>query len=172
SLASNRKEGVKRGEKNNLIVKEVNTFDEFWNQILIPNLQEKHQANPVHSLEEITYLHKKFPKNIRQFNVYYDTKIVAGTTIFETKHVAHSQYISGNAAKNNLGSLDFLHFYLLNTVFKEENYFDFGTSNEYQGERINQGLSFWTETCGAHTVTQDFYTINTENYHKLNDVLV
>ena len=172
SLSKDRKAGVKRGQKKQLNVKETDEFDSFWNEILIPNLEEKHQAKPVHSLEEITLLHKKFPKNIRQFNVYCDGKIVAGTTIFETKNVAHSQYISGNSDKNTLGSLDFLHFYLLDTVFKEKKYFDFGTSNENQGKNINQGLSYWKETFGAHIITQDFYKIKTENHNKLANVLI
>ena len=144
----------------------------FWNEILIPNLSEKHQAKPVHSLDEIQYLHSKFPKNIRQFNVYQNDKIVSGTTIFETNLVAHSQYISGNSDKNELGSLDFLHDYLISNVFKDKKYFDFGISNENQGQNINQGLLFWKEGFGARTIVQNFYEIETKNYPLLESVLI
>lgn len=171
-LSKDRKEGISRGLKNNLVVKEDADFDSFWNAILIPNLETKHQATPVHSLKEIKLLHSRFPQNIRQFNVYENGQIVAGTTIFETKNVAHSQYISGNPNKNELGSLDFLHHYLMIEVFKDKNYFDFGISNESQGKKLNSGLSYWKESFGANTVVQDFYEVPTSNYDKLYTVLI
>ena len=172
SLSKDRKEGIKRGEKNQLEVREEHDFELFWNTILIPNLEQKHQAKPVHSLEEIRFLKTKFPLNIRQFNVYYQNTIVAGTTIFETDTVAHSQYISGNEMKNDLGSLDFLHNHLLTKVFHQKKYFDFGISNENEGRNVNQGLSYWKESFGSHTVTQDFYEVDTKNYTLLNSVLI
>tara|TARA_R110000850_G_scaffold150497_1_gene273269 strand:- start:183440 stop:184417 length:978 start_codon:yes stop_codon:yes gene_type:complete len=172
SFSSGRKEGVKRGVKNKLEVKEVFEFESFWNQILIPTLEEKHQAAPVHTLEEITLLHQRFPKNIRQFNVYLNDTIVAGTTVFVSKNVAHSQYIAGNADKNQLGSLDFLHHYLLKDIFAEKKYFDFGISNENQGRNLNKGLSFWKESFGANTVVQDFYVVETPSHPKLDNVLI
>lgn len=171
-LSKDRKEGVSRGLKNNLVVKEDADFDSFWNGILIPNLEAKHQAKPVHSLKEIKLLHSRFPKNIRQFNAYKNGQIVAGTTIFETKNVAHSQYISGNLNKNELGSLDFLHHYLMTGVFKDKKYFDFGISNENQGRNLNGGLSYWKESFGANTIVQDFYEVSTSNYDKLDTVLI
>lgn len=170
-ISRNRMEGVSRGQKYNLIIREVDSFDEFWNAILTKNLQQKHAATPVHSLEEISALKKSFPKQIRQFNVYQDNQIVAGTTIFETETLAHSQYISGNEDKNTLGSLDFLHWHLIEDVFKHKAFFDFGTSNEHQGKKINEGLQYWKEGFGARTITQDFYSVNTKN-HKLLDTVM
>ena len=76
-----------------------------------------------------------FPENIRQFNVYQKDKIVAGTTIFETRNVAHCQYISGNEDKNELGSIDFLFYHLISEIFKNKRFFDFGISNENQGQK-------------------------------------
>ena len=172
SYSKDRVEGSKRGKKNNLTIKEVEGFTEFWDKILIPNLADKHEADPVHSLEEITILKKKFPKNIRQFNVYKNEEIVAGTTIFETKNVAHSQYISGNKDKNTLGSLDFLHIHLLNTVFKNKTHFDFGISNENKGQNVNEGLQYWKEGFGARTIIQDFYTFETIKFSKLDTVML
>lgn len=172
SFSRDRKNGIKRGIKNDLVVKEESNFELFWNEILIPNLEVKHQAKPVHALKEIQLLYSKFPKNIRQFNVYQDNKIVAGTTIFETDLVAHSQYISGNSDKNELGSLDFLHDYLISNVYKEKKYFDFGISNENKGKNINEGLLYWKESFGARAITQDFYEVEIKNHTLLENVLV
>ena len=172
NISSNRMEGVKRAQKLGLTIKEENVFDGFWNQILMPNLKAKHGVNPVHSLEEMTLLKSRFPKNIRQFNVYKKDKLVAGTTIFDTKNVAHAQYISGDSDKNQIGSLDLLYFNLINNVFKNKKFFDFGISNENQGKNINKGLQFWKEGFGARTITQDFWEIKTENNNLLDTVFI
>lgn len=170
-IASNRLEGVKRGQKSHLTVKEESHFGSFWNTILSVNIKKKYKVEPVHSLEEIGYLKTMFPENIRQFNVYHDTTLVAGTTIFESKLVAHCQYISANEDKNALGSLDFLHHHLITNVYKDKKYYDFGSSNEANGTKINNGLHYWKEGFGARTIIQEFYCIPTENYHLLTDVL-
>ncbi|SFN94882.1 hypothetical protein SAMN04487989_10723 [Bizionia echini] len=172
AFSKDRKDGVKRAVKNKLIVKNDNFFDSFWNTILIPNLKEKHQTKPVHSLQEIKLLHQRFPNNIKQFNVYQETELVAGTTVFITNRVAHSQYISANSDKNKLGSLDFLHDYLLKNIFKETPFFDFGISNENQGKQVNSGLLYWKEGFGARSITQDFYTVSIANLKKLNNVML
>jgi len=124
SLSKIRKRGMKNGINNGLIIKEVHDFTNFWNEVLIPNLAQKHQAKPVHSLEEITKLKALFPENIRQFNVYENGIIVAGTTIFESQNVAHCQYISGKEDKNELGGLDYLFQQLISATFKNKR-FDF-----------------------------------------------
>ncbi|NJX14694.1 GNAT family N-acetyltransferase [Tamlana crocina] len=171
-ISKNRLEGCKRGLKTGLKVIEETDFKSFWNEILIPNLIKKHQVTPVHTLEEISYLKQKFPENIKQFNVYQNRKIVAGATMFLTENVAHCQYISGNADKNQLGSLDFLFQHLIKNVFVEKAYFDFGSSNENDGKNINTGLQFWKEGFGARTMVQEFYSINIGNYHALKSVML
>ncbi len=168
---NNRMEGVKKGIKNELVVKEESTFDLFWKEILIPNLELKHQSKPVHSISEITKLKNYFPNNIRQFNVYKKEVIIGGTTVFVNNKVVHSQYISGNETKKITGSLDFLYHHLITEVFQENRFFDFGTSNELEGRKINSGLLFWKEGFGAKTVVQNFYEVETKNYTLLETVL-
>lgn len=172
SLSKLRKRGVKNGINSRLIIKEVDNFTDFWDEILIPNLAKKHQTKPIHSLEEITRLKALFPEKIRQFNVYENDIIVAGTTIFESSTVAHSQYISGKEDKNELGGLDLLFYHLISEVFKNKRYFDFGISNENQGRNLNDGLSYWKESFGASTIVHDFYEVETSNYNVLDTVLI
>ena len=171
-FSKDRLEGVKRGRKHGLIIKEEDSFETFWSTVLEPNLNEKHNVKPVHSLAEITALNTHFGKQIRQFNVYQNNQIIAGTTIFESKYVAHSQYISGNSQKNELGSLDFLHHHLITSVFNNKRFFDFGVSNVNNGRQVNQGLQYWKEGFGARTVIQDFYTVATNSYKILDTVLI
>lgn len=62
NYTTDRKQALQKSLKNNLKVKEEATFEAFWDEILIPNLAEKHQAKPVHSMSEITFLKGNFPK--------------------------------------------------------------------------------------------------------------
>ena len=108
----------------------IQTFQTFKNS-------KKHSVSPVHSINEIQKLKNIFADNIRQFNVYHNDEIVAGTTIFQTKNVIHIQYIGSDTNKNKLGSLDFLFYKLINELFTDYKFFDFGTSNEKK-ERKNK----------------------------------
>lgn len=170
-ISKGRQEGIKKGILKGLEIKETNDFEEFWNKLLIPNLEKKYQAKPVHNLQEIRSLKKSFPKNIRQFNVYDEGEIVAGATLFESENVIHSQYISAGKSKNKTGSLDFLYYHLIMGIFKDKKFFDFGTSNENQGKILNKGLSFWKESFGASTIVQDFYEVETTHFSKLDNVI-
>jgi hypothetical protein len=171
-LSKLRKRSIQKGISNDFVIREEEDFEDFWNKILIPNLAKKHQAKPVHSLQEITKLKALLPKNIRQFNVLENGIIIAGTTIFESENVAHCQYISGDEVKNELGGLDLLFHYLITEVFKNKRFFDFGISNENQGRKLNNGLSYWKESFGASIIVHDFYEVKSINYKLLDNVLI
>lgn len=171
-IQSNRVEGVKKAQKHGLRIEADGNFKLFWNEILEPNLKQQHNANPVHSADEITMLAASFPKHIKQFNVFKEDTLVAGATIFETEHLAHVQYISANADKQQLGSLDFLFENLIRDRYKTKRYFDFGVSNENQGLNLNEGLLYWKECFGARSIAHQFYTIETKNHALLDDVFI
>jgi len=163
----NRREGINKAVRSGLEVKIDNNFEAFWNDILIPNLSEKHEISPVHSLDEIKLLASQFPDNIHQINVYKENEIVAGTTVFLTKTTIHPQYVSGNVDKNTFGSLDLLYDFIINHFRDDKRYFDFNISSEDNGKLINQGLLFWKEGCGARTFTADNYVVDTSVYKTL-----
>jgi hypothetical protein len=169
-ISKDRIQGYKRGLKNNLEIREVDNFDDFWNSLLIPTLSKKHSVKPVHNLREIKQLKNSFRENIKQFN--HKDKIVAGTTIFQTKNVVHVQYIGSTTEKNSLGSLDFLFYKLIKEIYVNHKYFDFGNSHENEGMKINQGLNYWKEGFGARSLTQDYYEIETSNFKKLKNILI
>ena len=85
--------------------------------------------------------------------------------------LAHVQYISSNETKNTTGSLDFLFSHLIGDIFKSKEFFDFGNSNENNGQFVNEGLIYWKEGFGAKSIVQDFYKIETKNYIKLDNLL-
>lgn len=167
----NRREGINKAIRNGLRLKTEDTFDDFWNDVLVPNLKNKHGIAPVHSLEEIKMLAARFPRNIKQINVYKGDKVVAGTTVFLTETTIHPQYVSGNADKNSFGSLDLAYDFIINHFKKDKRYFDFNISSEENGKVLNSGLIFWKESCGARAFTADTYEINT-NAHKQIDITI
>lgn len=171
-LSKSRRECVNRGRKLGLDIREDNKIDKFWNDLLIPNLRDKYNSKPVHSLEEIIALKNKFPKNIRHFNVYKADKLVCGTTLFVTKKVVKPQYIAGSDSNNELGSIDFLYDFLINEFASGKDYFDFGPSHENNGLQIVKSINFWKESFGAHSLIQDFYEVKTSNYYLLENVLI
>ena len=93
-----RKREINRAKREKLKFEERDDLSLFWNKILKPNLQEKYDVLPVHTLNEITKLKEKFPNQIKQFNVYDGEEILAGCIVFETRNVVHLQYISTNKA--------------------------------------------------------------------------
>jgi hypothetical protein len=162
---------IKKATKLGVVIVEKDSFQDFWHDILIPNLLERFGVNPVHSLEEIKMLAKYFPNNIRQYNAYLDDRIIAGTTIFETPNVAHAQYISASSEGRNNGGLDLLFSHLIEKEFAHKNYFDFGISNENNGKSLNHGLLDWKEGFGGRSFSHDFYEIETIKYRLLESVI-
>lgn len=166
-----RERAIKKAGKKGVTVKEVDHFDEFWNNILVPGLNARYEVDPTHSLEEIQLLGRRFPQQIRQFNAYLGDQIMAGTTIFEMPGVAHAQYIAASLEGMEIGANDFLFNQLIQSIFRHKNYFNFGICNENEGKVLNHGLLNWKEGFGGRTVSHNFYEIETSNYPKLDKVI-
>lgn len=151
------------------IVQET-TFRPFWEQVLTPGLATRYGVKPVHTLEEITRLAARFPEHIKQFSAYHDGKILAGTTVFETPTVAHTQYAGVTELGRQVGAQTYLVSTLLDQ-YQHKRFFDFGISNEQQGRFLNHGLQEWKEGFGARGAAHDFYEIATANHCQLEPVL-
>ena len=61
---------------------------------------------PVHSLDEITLLHNRFPQNILHYIAKQENETLAGVILYITPQVVHVQYIAANAKGKELGALD------------------------------------------------------------------
>ncbi len=167
-----RSSAIKHARALGVEIRQDNDFEAFWSQILEPNLMNRHGVRPVHSVAEIQMLHNRFPDQIKQFNAYFQGKIMAGVTIFEMDRLARAQYTSGSAEGRKNGSLDLLFDTLINHVYSHKDYIDFGNSNEDNGHVLNLGLLDWKEGLGARTYAQNFYEIQTANYTLLDKLLI
>ncbi|MDR0988666.1 MAG: GNAT family N-acetyltransferase [Prevotellaceae bacterium] len=145
-----------RGEA--LEVVEDENFAAFW-PVLTENLLSCHGVRPVHTLSEITYLHRCFPRHITLFRVCRQGETVGGCVVYDTHQVAHVQYIAASEAGKQYGALDLLFDYLMNRRYPDKHYFDFGISTEHDGSLLNEGLLFQKEGFGGRAVMYDTYEL-------------
>jgi hypothetical protein len=157
AFIESRKSGVRKAKRSELKILKYDKFDLFW-EILENNLQEKYSTRPVHTLSEITALQKKFPENIVHYLVCSKDELpLAGTVLYLSDQVAHVQYISSTVYGRNLGALDFLFDYLINDIYRNKTYFDFGQSTEQMGVYLNENLIFQKEGFGGRGVVYEMY---------------
>lgn len=153
-----RRRQLKKAQACVLTIVEDNDFAAFW-PILDANLHERYHVTPVHSLEEITRLHRSFPRQISLFRVCDGAETLAGCVIYETDEVAHVQYIAASARGKKCGALDLLFHQLIYTRYANKRYFDFGISTEQGGQQLNEGLLFQKEGFGARAIMYDVYKL-------------
>lgn len=144
-----------------LKITDTTEFKPFWETVLQPVLETKYAATPVHSLEEISLLHQRFPDHIQQYTVRYQGEVIAGMTLFITNDVVKSQYGAATETGEHYKALDILYMQLF-AHFKAlgYRYFDLGTTTGNNGYSYNHGLSDYKEELGAFPINQDHYLLN------------
>jgi len=85
--------------------------------------------------------------------------MLAGSIIFESKHVAHAQYAADSNEGWDLGALDLVFDFLIADHYRNKEFFDFGSSTENLGQVLNGGLLRHKEGFGARAVMHDFYQL-------------
>ena len=149
---------VRRALQHDLTVTESEDLDSYW-RLLTAVLAETHHATPVHSLAEIQLLRNRFPKNIRLHVCHRGDELLAGVLIFNTLNVAKAQYIASSHDGKSIGALDLIFTHLLDSVYSDQAYFSFGTSEINKQNELNFGLLEQKEGFGARTIVHDFYTL-------------
>nr|WP_320039448.1 GNAT family N-acetyltransferase [uncultured Bacteroides sp.] len=151
-----RRLAARKAQENNVVISESDDYAAFWN-ILEENLKDRHHTKPVHTLDEILLLHSRFPDNIKLYLTYINEIPLGGVVVYITKQVVHPQYCSATAMGKELGVLDLLFDYLINTKYTDVPVFDFGQSTEHLGCYLNEGLIFQKEGLGARALMYDIY---------------
>ena len=151
-----RRRRLRNAKNNGIVVKRENDFRSFW-VVLDSNLQERYGVHPVHTVEEIELLHKRFPDNIVQYNAYYENKVVAGMTFYLSPQVLHGQYCSSTPLGKQMGAVDAIYEKSMYEDFSDYQYLDFGRSTEGDGSILNSGLVAQKEGFGGRTICYDTY---------------
>src|SRR5262249_45482517 len=129
----------------------------FW-RILDDNLTRRHGTAPVHSLDEIALLQSRFPTEIRCLTALRAGEVVAGTVLFLTPTVVHTQYLASSGDGAELGAIDVVIAHALDMARASgARYFDFGHSNEPRDGTLNAGLFAFKASFGAgSTIAERF----------------
>lgn len=155
-FAESRKSGIRKALSLNIEVGESNDVDGFWH-VLEDNLGNRYNAKPVHTASEMKLLMSRFPNSIKLYVAKMNGEIVGGTLIYVTPQVVHTQYISASVEGKKHGALDLLFDYIINKVYANCRYFDFGKSTEQGGAYLNEPLIFQKEGFGGRGICYDWY---------------
>lgn len=136
-------------------------ISEFYD-MLNSCLAQRHGVAPVHILEEIRLLMSRFPEIYLGAAYSKETdEMLAGVLIYETEICAHCQYIATTTKGREENALSFLFEKIINTYTRRGfRYFDFGTSNEDGGLKLNAGLNRQKTSYGGSGVAYQCFEIN------------
>jgi hypothetical protein len=158
SYSKGRRWAIKQGGKHQIKVSSSTNFGGFM-KMQEDVLASKYNARPVHSTVEIETLAARFPKNIRLFLAENYGEIVAGVIIFENERVARTQYIATTVEGRKKGALDCVLDHLISETYAAKRYFDFGTSSDNNGGKLNAGLIENKQSYGGRAVVYDRYEL-------------
>ena len=150
-----------KARRNQYTVERSNDYAQYWH-LLQHRLASRHNAKPVHTLDEIKLLASRFPDNIELWGVFEpeNKNMTAGCVIFNTGRVAHAQYTAATDHGLGNGSLPLLFSTLVaHYAGIGLRYFDFGTSNEQEGTKLNNGLIEQKQQFGGRSVAYTTFEI-------------
>lgn len=154
-IRSGKKGNIKKAQKAGVEVRQSQDLSAYHG--ILSDVLARHDAAPVHSLAELELLMGRFPDNIKLYGAYLDNALVAGSIVFETPQVAHTQYLAASDAGRSNGALDLLLDWLIREEYRDKRYFSFGISTESEGTVLNEGLIAQKEGFGGTAFMHDFY---------------
>lgn len=159
-LSKGKKWGISRAKQAGIAVKRFDDFDLFIakeNEVL-----KRHNTQAVHTGGELKLLADRFPDNIALYGAFLNDEFLAGTLVFTTPTVAHTQYITTTEKGREMFAFDFLGNELISNVYADKIWFDFGISTEDGGLFLNEGLCQQKETFGGRGIAYDCYELKVE----------
>ncbi|WP_068472247.1 hypothetical protein [Saccharicrinis aurantiacus] len=136
-------------------------LEEYWS-ILETNLQKFHKTKPVHSLDEISFLKKRFPKGIFLYTVENKTtnKIDAGAILYVFNHIVKLQYLAASEDGRKNRASHALYYSFINEYKDSVDYVDLGNCMD-DINIINTKLLYLKERFGATSYPMIDYNYDT-----------
>jgi Acetyltransferase (GNAT) domain len=130
---------------------------DFWG-ILQANLAQRYAAHPVHSLEEISLLHERFPDNIVLIGATIGGALVGGTLLFAMGPVLRMQYTATTRQGRAVSATDPMIEEAIQLASKRGcTFFDFGGCTRDEGRDLHQGLYYFKASFGGGGVVYEQY---------------
>lgn len=136
----------------------------YWK--ILRDLLAEYGSEPVHSLDQITWLRSRFPAEIRLYGAWLEDDLVAGVLVFDTGTVVRAQYIAASQRGKSCSALDLVLDLLIRESVERGAYLDLGTTTREGGIRLNRGLSDQKEGFGARTVVQYSYELLLSDFRR------
>ena len=154
-----RRRGARKATRSVAISADPAQLHPYWS-VLTSNLQDRHGARPVHTLDELLLLRERFPSRILTRTALIEGHVQAGVVFFNCDRVWHAQYIASSEEGQRACALDALfEAAILEARECGARFFDFGISNEQQGRALNDGLYRFKSEFGGGGVVHEFFEL-------------
>lgn len=161
--SARRRRGLIKAKKVVTLSSNPALLGELW-AVIAQNLTRKHDTKPVHSLGELALLLERFPEQISIRCALMEGSVEAGIVLFNSKLVWHVQYIGASESAYEVSALDAVFDSAITEAYQvDARYFDFGTSNEENGNILNDGLYRFKSEFGGGGVAHEFYEMRFGN---------
>jgi lipid II:glycine glycyltransferase (peptidoglycan interpeptide bridge formation enzyme) len=121
-------------------------------------LERRHDARPVHTLDEIEQLRLRFPDRILPLVAVLDGEVVAGTVLFATHTAVHAQYLAASEAGASASALDPVIEHAIELAgTRGARWFDFGISPGAGRRGLLPGLYRYKAEFGGGGVIHEHY---------------
>ena len=157
-FSERRRRAVNKAKRFGLTIQESTDFEGFL-KVLSDVLSQRHGVSPVHTAPELRLLQSLFPENIKLYVALKENRILAGTVVYITPQVVHTQYLANSEEGRICGALDFVIDNLVSDVYKDKRYFDFGISTEDGGHYLNEGLAVQKQEFGARGIVYEEFSV-------------
>ncbi len=151
---------IKKAARAGVSVAESDDYPLFMS-MLETRLGERYGVAPVHSPDEMLLLAGRFPDNIKLYMAYDDDgSPLAGTIVYLTDRVIHTQYISTTEDARRRGVFAAVVDHIIDAESAGRAWLDFGTSCEQGGRVLNVGLNQQKYGLGGRSVAYTSYRIS------------
>lgn len=152
-----RRRAVRKAGTAGLTVGTSSDLAGFWS--VLGGALARHDTTPVHTLDEISLLTRRFPDRMILHTAHDGDRLLAGVLAYVTDTVCHLQYIASNDEGRALGALDLVVDHAIGSYSSSHRWFDFGISTEDAGRHLNTGLVEQKEGFGARAVVHDHFAL-------------
>lgn len=152
------RQNIKRATASDVVIEREDCYEEFW-RILSERLEEKYNAHPVHTLQEIKLLKAAFPKNIHLYTARERGELAGGVVVYESTETIKAQYIATTRRGRDNGAVAAMIERIIGDYRLTHKYFDLGTSNGNGILGLNEGLIRHKYGLGGRPVMTEVYRL-------------
>lgn len=137
----NSRAALGRLERQGARVGESERWEEFY-KMLTDCIGQRHDARPVHSLEELLMLKERMNGKIKLYTAENsDGEMLGGAVTYESRNVVHTQYMATSERGRGVDAMDAVVDAIGRSVAGGVRYLDLGTSTDPRNGRLNEGLA-------------------------------